>query len=523
MKHQKLKCRRELAYLTLGFSAACFMYMVLIQYNYFKVGNEMYPPPQVDFADRVTLGGPALPSAVDARATITSSFVGLKEAIRARVIGGAIVLVVVDSGYIEMAINLHRTSFEKLQIDNYLFVGIDHQVCSGLRLHGVVCVTHEGFMGEKNSDSNWGSTEFMQKTHFKTRVVLQGLQLGFQVLITDVDVVFFKNPFPYFTCSDCDIEISNDISEGNSGFYLARPTSPARTLHASAWEIGKVAGDRISNQKALNRMLENMQMKNEIKIKFLSKYLFPNGVDYFESGHRYFADSPACSQCVMVHNNWILTKAAKVYRFKETGLWLNDRHQYYSSTDRKYILFANPVNSSYEDIRKLEKNALYSALHLAKLLNRTVILPRFHSYKPCTFCHDHPLNSHYSIASFDKYVGIDNYRENSFLSNPLVPSGVVQSTSPQLHIRTRKVDQLVRAQRYEIDRLEETLMLNPSNLTLGPSRGEVLAFCAPYSHVSVLRFHSLYGVYEMERGHDMGAAYDALISAAFKRGQYRQL
>ena len=57
----------------------------------------------------------------------------------------------------------------------------------------------------------------------KTVAVLHVLQCGFNPLLSDVDIVFFKNPFPFFSCSDCDIHIqreeaSDNAIEKNSGF-----------------------------------------------------------------------------------------------------------------------------------------------------------------------------------------------------------------------------------------------------------------------------------------------------------------
>jgi hypothetical protein len=46
----------------------------------------------------------------------------------------------------------------------------------------------------------------------------------------------------------------------------------------------------------------------------LPQDLFPNGKAYFESTRRMFAFHSPCTQCVIVHNNWVVGTAAKVYR-----------------------------------------------------------------------------------------------------------------------------------------------------------------------------------------------------------------
>ena len=55
--------------------------------------------------------------------------------------------------------------------------------------------------------------------------VIHVLRSGYNVLLTDVDVVFFKNPFDFFTCLGCDIHIqredrSSRSHERNSGFMF---------------------------------------------------------------------------------------------------------------------------------------------------------------------------------------------------------------------------------------------------------------------------------------------------------------
>ena len=70
------------------------------------------------------------------------------------------------------------------------------------------------------------------------------------------------------------------------------------------------------------------------------------GLDYFENGRRLFAKeddvinnnnrtmtSSAMSSLdvMVVHNNWIVSREAKVYRFKEHLMWQVDNDRYYRS------------------------------------------------------------------------------------------------------------------------------------------------------------------------------------------------
>jgi len=53
------------------------------------------------------------------------------------------------------------------------------------------------------------------------------------------------------------------------------------------------------------------------------------GVDYFEKGHRVFPSKEYCTNCMVVHNNWIVSREAKIYRFKEHFMWMYDKDSYY--------------------------------------------------------------------------------------------------------------------------------------------------------------------------------------------------
>jgi len=62
--------------------------------------------------------------------------------------------------------------------------------------------------------SSYGSESFRRKTHLKTIVILDALNLGLNVLIVDLDIVFFLNPLPYFAqCTKCDMQIQDDMKD----------------------------------------------------------------------------------------------------------------------------------------------------------------------------------------------------------------------------------------------------------------------------------------------------------------------
>ena len=362
-----------------------------------------------------------------------------------RAFDNTIVLISVDSGYLDMAVNFYLTSLNKFEINNYLFVGSDPYVCAELSRHNITCYqyTRDPDAGQA---SVYSSVAFKRKTHLKTKIVLEAMMNGLNVILSDVDIVFFKNPLPLFTCHTCDLEISSDIIEAKSGFHFARPTLASLKLHKNAWNYGRAKSD-VSNQKALNMYLKKMEKNNEIKIKYLDPKTYVNGKEYFDDGGSTFSGNNPCLQCVLVHNNWIYTLAAKIYRFKESGLWQYDKDNYFSNASNRYLSF--DLHSRYHgnSTSSSELVALKNALILGAMLDRIVILPKFHRCRCGCFssCKKPPmkcsLGNILNMEVFDSHLN-GRYRESAFLRHEKVPSVIKQSLEccqtfhdmPEIHV-----------------------------------------------------------------------------------------
>jgi hypothetical protein len=428
-----------------------------------------------------------------------------------------IILSSVDSGYVDMAINLYFSSFEKFNIENYLFVGSDSEVCGALSVFNIACFDYIHDKDGKTA-SGYFSQAFKRKTHLKTKIILEALGLGFKVLIADVDIVFLKNPLPLLNCHSCDIEISSDIVEGNSGFYLARPTPAVIQLHKKAWNQG-LAKPQISNQKAIDRLMEKMLKLKQIKVKNLDPKVYTNGKVYFEDGRRMFKGDNPCSSCVIVHNNWIVSGAAKIYRFKECGLWENNRNGYYSDETNKYISFGLPGDYGAKTTTTVEAKALQFALILGAILNRLVILPQFHCYG----CQYHPackktnskcaFGTFYKIEAFDSKLK-DKYRESVFLSHNKVPEAVRDSLSPLYFLDTRLNNE-------QFPKLPADVKRVTPKDSGGATIDELVQWFGNDTK-STLRFHSLYHGISYDENDPKLNDVIKKIKAAFVVSDYRQ-
>ena len=286
----------------------------------------------------------------------------------------------------------------------------------------------------------------------KTLAVLHVLQCNYNPLLSDVDVVYFKNPFEYLGTGNWDIQIQREESadtarERNSGFMFLHfalfivvtsrtRRDPIRSLikHGKTTSKIEVCGIKWlwvwrSIQcftrtceccfcLSTNSLQVGISLKKRI-IFWLQIFLVRIGIR-FELG----------DTCVMFHNNWIMTSEAKVYRIKELGLYYTDS-DYYSNPDRYFLSYdALPASASLGRrfntvnwfVIEEEQQALETALLTAIVLHRILILPAFachanhSSFEQFTQLYSHPrqqctFNTYWCVREFEKQFG-EYYREH---------------------------------------------------------------------------------------------------------------
>ena len=216
-----------------------------------------------------------------------------------------VILAVVDNSYVEMAINL-LGYFHGKNIRNFLFICTDEESALRLKRYGIYPFLYENALVSKTA-SVFRSIEFKKKTAIKIKMVTAALMLGFNALLTDVDIVFLRNPIPHITL-DTDIAIQDDLGSGlNAGFMLVRPTYAGVLLMQKTLE--SIVNERMMTQEALNKAINGMLSSNMINVRVLNKDLFPCGVIYFEDKkHMFLGDNSKDKEPYLIHNNYILTK-----------------------------------------------------------------------------------------------------------------------------------------------------------------------------------------------------------------------
>ncbi|KAK4781382.1 hypothetical protein SAY86_015484 [Trapa natans] len=176
------------------------------------------------------------------------------------------IIVALANSNVKDMLEVWFTSIKKVGIPNYLVVALDNEIAE-------LCQSNEVPMYKRDPDQDIDSIGKTGGNHavsgLKFRILREFLQLGYSVLLSDVDIVYLQNPFDHLY-RDSDVESMtdghnnrtaygyNDVFDEpgmgwaryahtmriwvyNSGFFYIRPTIPSIEL------LDRVAG-RLSRE-----------------------------------------------------------------------------------------------------------------------------------------------------------------------------------------------------------------------------------------------------------------------------------
>ena len=156
--------------------------------------------------------------------------------------------------------------------------------------------------------------------------LLELMQMYSKIIYTDVDVIWKKDPRPYFK-GDFHFwaQIAGVISgqpyfEGFIPFictgFLALKSSDLMKSVLRTWHE-TVSKDPQQNQD--QNVFQNIVFDAEANFGVLSMNYFPCGRPYFE-----IMSEETRKDAVIIHNNYVIGKQNKVDRFKQHNLWSLD-------------------------------------------------------------------------------------------------------------------------------------------------------------------------------------------------------
>ena len=249
---------------------------------------------------------------------------------------------IVDNAHLEMAVNLYLTSFKRQSITNYLFMAVSVNCCDVLDARGINCFH---FLSEPESGKDAGiarKESYFVKTRLRIPMLLNVMMLGFNPVIVDLDIVFIRDPSDilYKLGRKYDIVGLNDYNEQlNGGFYYCRATNKTISFYHRATNLTQSdAYRRKHDQHIINELWRSSK---DINVHLLNLRSFSVAKLYWEDEDKIvfnykhpWKSNASRPDLVMIHNMFLSTKQAKIYRFKESMMWMVDDNGYYSSTDR---------------------------------------------------------------------------------------------------------------------------------------------------------------------------------------------
>ncbi|XP_038045137.1 UDP-D-xylose:L-fucose alpha-1,3-D-xylosyltransferase 1-like [Patiria miniata] len=185
--------------------------------------------------------------------------------------------------------------------------------------------------GESQSEELMRSSRRSYYALFNKRqeYVLSLLEQGLEVLFTDADTFWFRDPFPYFR-GDFDMSMIDprspypnrtEKSHYCAGFVYFKPTN-VTVLFVNTWINAIKHNDKIgrllADQDQMNFLLRADQPVH-VNVQPLDTNIFPWGPKFYE-----LLAKKANYSTVVMHAASIHGHAAKVKKFKSSNMWLVD-------------------------------------------------------------------------------------------------------------------------------------------------------------------------------------------------------
>ena len=417
-----------------------------------------------------------------------------------------VIMVLVDKGFEEM-LDSYIFYLKERKITKNVFISLDKDTHNNLIKKGMnsFLSLDLGEIGTKHSSLN--SPSWLRKGHYKFKMATMILNLNFAVLVNDLDITYLSDPFIGLRNQTYDVALQSDFNDKdssfNAGFVYFRPTDRSKYfLREFSGFLEK--NHNVWDQAVLNDRLRISAYNHEISYQALPFNEYVPGLVFKEDGYMYFDPSEALLNKMRILHHLYLDHQGKIFRMKELGLWKLDRNGYYSDKNAKYMTYQNPLPS----LQHCEYNALENAFKIAKVLKRTLILPKFHCKKKrespaqffnTTHIRGSPYCSLYHLLQ-DKHNSYSNqhlisdytkkhaegFRESSYLRHPLVPLSVKTSKVSDIVIMT----DVVLEYGFLMNNVKEFLI--PRNRTKGSSKKELVDWLDKYNNVSVIEFKYLY-------------------------------
>ena len=360
--------------------------------------------------------------------------------------------------------------------------------------------------GLTTADFGWNSPAFKAMARSKFQSVQQMQSVGYDVVVTDSDVSWPRDPLPFFRKNVApDIMVSTDILQRmpleqqlhgtiNIGIMLFRARKPAIDFVTQFYE-DMVNDPHFGTDKAMWDQERFGRMAREwasrVSFEALDVLDFCNGHVY----HTQQLPQKLNHTPYMVHNTFQFSATpGKQHRFREAKLWLADDDAWYDPPGGLLVYehVADPALFEPRDaeghfrLMNPQLKQFRTAWALARALGRTLVMPRLLcGMDRVWFAHDGrfpgsdelftlpfhcPADHVFDLESWAKLGVLGQLREHSLLENPRAPAALRTSVASATFV------------------FDPTAQVElPIKVTADSLRQRL----APFKDTKVLRFHAL--------------------------------
>jgi len=205
---------------------------------------------------------------------------------------------------------------------------------------GLVAFYDKWNYGEIPSDaaSRYGDKKFTAMMMAKVMCVQMVSSLGYNILFQDVDIIWYKNPIPFFEneddkkLQDFDLLFQDDGGHSvryapysaNSGFYYVRANQKTAHFFSNLLTSGDLVLETKSHQQALIALLSEHVSLFGLRVKVFSRDTdeFPGGYQFHQKTGKYMKKLFDHSvDPYIFHMSWTFNKDNKLLFFQQLGEW----------------------------------------------------------------------------------------------------------------------------------------------------------------------------------------------------------
>ena len=226
-----------------------------------------------------------------------------------------IILMTVNTGFIDFFQNWFWY-FQRHQLTVPVIVIAEDEVCFK-KLRELIDNNRYSVTIESNGSNNtenaidFGGKEFNKLVGERPAHILRKLEQGYNVLYSDTDSVWLRNPFPHLV-GDFDIWAQMDSDVQHCTGFLAIKCNNRTLTFIEKWKSHMVELSKTTNDQIGFQQID----KSKVRIKGLNTDLFPAGFQYFKE-----PNITKYANTVVVHNNFIVGHDRKKERFIKFNIW----------------------------------------------------------------------------------------------------------------------------------------------------------------------------------------------------------